>query len=120
MAKGIITMCEVGVLLDKSHCDFDFYSRSWTHEYGFYNENNILYQSQKEAREYARRYVKNGVENTYAIVSNEGECHWDEPFDDSDLSITARGFDASDIIYCVAKINGKVVEDEDFLNLSRK
>ena len=45
MAKGIITMCEVGVLLDKNHSEFDFYSNSWNHEYGFYNENNILYQS---------------------------------------------------------------------------
>ena len=115
MAKGIITMCEVGVLLDKNHSEFDFYSNSWNHEYGFYNENNILYQSETEARKYAKEYVSKGVDNTYAIVSNEGECVWEEPFDDGDLSITAGYFDASDILYCVAKINGKIIEN--FLKL---
>lgn len=113
MNKGIIILCEVGVLLNKTHKEYNAYNHVWNHKWGFYNENDILYEEKDKdkAIEYAKQYVNTGVENTYAIVSNEGICEWEDELDDGDLDIIPGCYDCKDVIYSVAKINGKIVEN---------
>lgn len=111
MIKGILKQLEVGILLtDKSNKEYDFYSKVYGGKYGFYNENNIAYREAdvKEAIEYAKEYVKNGVDMTYAILTNQGLCEYDEPFDDG--ATENFTYEYSDIEYSIAKINGTIVE----------
>lgn len=111
--KDVIRMLEVGVLLDKRHPEYESYNNVWDQKHGFFNENNILYREKdtEEAIDYARQYVKKGVDNTYAIISNEGECEWEGPFDDGNLDITSKSFDMADVIFSIVKINGTVIEN---------
>lgn len=118
MNKKNVFLCEVGVLLNKSDTEFDNYNNVWNHEYGFYDENATLFLKKEEAKEYAITYVKNGVDNTYAILADEGLCDCDE-FNDEDYDISeviSGEHNAEDIIYCIAKINGKIIEN--FLKLN--
>ena len=109
--KGILKQLEVGVLLtDKTDPEYEFYSHAYGGEYGFYNENNIAYKEKDvlEAIEYAKWYVEKGVDMTYAILTNQGECEYDEPFDDGDTSYFT--YEYCDIEYSIAKINGEIIE----------
>lgn len=67
MTKNLY-FCEVGVLLDSNHPDFDYYSIStMPKEFGYYDENKLTYFTKEESYDYARKYVESGVEKTYAI-----------------------------------------------------
>ena len=60
---------EVGVLLTEEDEDYDSYQINGFHEeYGFYDENRCAYFDFKRAKEYADRYVADGVIGTYAII----------------------------------------------------
>ena len=69
-----IIMLEVGILLDKDHEEFEQYSDVYDGKYGYYDESQeFKYASELErAKEEARRYVEDGVEGTYAIITNQG------------------------------------------------
>ena len=61
---------EVGVLLPKDYDDYECYKikNFFEDKYSFYDEDRCAYLTYKEAREYADKYIDEGVENTYAIV----------------------------------------------------
>ena len=106
MNKKNIFLCEVGVLLNESDAEFNNYNNVWNHEYGFYDEDATLFLK------------KEGVDNTYAILADEGLCDCDK-FNDEDYDISeviSGEHNVKDIIYCIAKINGKIVEN--FLKLN--
>ena len=111
LMKGILRLCEVGVLLPKDHEEFEQYATVWDREWGYYNENDILYEEAdtEEAIQYAREYVNKGVDMTYAIVCNEGDCHYELPLSEQETSDMT--YDPADVIFCIAKINGEIIED---------
>ncbi len=108
--KGILICCDVGVLLTSDHEEFEFYSQAYDHQYGYYDENQIAYKEadKDKAIEHAKQYVANGVNMTYAIITNQGQCHYTEPFDDG--NIEGFTYECVDVIYSVAKINGEIIE----------
>ena len=108
---------EVGVLLPKDHPEFNSYNHVYTKDYGFYDEDVIVFSSYAKAREEADNYISSGVNMTYAIIA----------FDyykssDTDERIVAellsgeRCFDSSwnfgyteeDILYFAYKENGNI------------
>lgn len=60
---------EVGVLLPKTHKEFKDYSQVYDKKHAFYDENVVFFTNKEKAITYAKRYVRNGVVNTYGIVS---------------------------------------------------
>ena len=60
---------EVGVLLPKTHKEFKDYSQVYDKKHAFYDENVVFFANKEKAIMYAKRYVRNGVVNTYGIVS---------------------------------------------------
>lgn len=60
---------EVGVLLPKTHKEFKDYSQVYDKKHAFYDENVVFFTNKEKAIMYAKRYVRNGVVNTYGIVS---------------------------------------------------
>lgn len=59
---------EVGVLLDKDNKEYDLYLY-YDKKHSYYEENSILFLDYNRAVEYAKKYVDNGVNGTYSIIS---------------------------------------------------
>lgn len=60
---------EVGVLLNKTHPEFECYQISnFYDQFGFYDENRLTFTTLNKALKYAKKYVEDGVNNTYVIV----------------------------------------------------
>lgn len=60
---------EVGVLLPKTHEEYEDYSQVYDEKHAFYDENVVFFTNKEKAITYAKKYVRNGVVNTYGIVS---------------------------------------------------
>ena len=109
----LVLNCEVGVLLQPLQPEEKFNQYNiYDGKYGYYDENQIVYKQSDldKAIEYAKAYVKKGVEKTYAIITNQGDCGWitEENFDDGEFE--GFTYDMADIIFSIAKINEVLVE----------
>lgn len=115
MAKGVLKLLDMGVLLTNEDEEYDAYNKVYTGAdgssmYGFYDESQTIYKEKdmEKAIKEAVAYVKNGVDKTYAVITNQGECNYSEPLDTEDIE--GMTYEACDIEYSVAKINGNIVE----------
>ena len=102
---------DVGVLLTQDEKLFDFYSHVYDHKYGYYDEYQRGYKEKDlaEAIKYAREYVADGVDMTYAVITNQGQINYNNEFDED--NIEGFTYDAKDVIFSVAKINGEIIEN---------
>lgn len=68
--KQTLYFVEVGVLLDHTDKEYEYYKINGFHDtiFGFYDENKLTFLTLKEAKEYADNYIKDGVNKTYAII----------------------------------------------------
>lgn len=83
---------DVGVLLDKSHPLYENYSHVYDQAYGYMDEDQ--YETDFEAAvKDAKEYVMSGVDNTYAIIHEQGY------------------YDTANVLYSVRKQNGKIIEN---------
>ena len=69
--KFNIYKIEVGVLWtkDEEYEDYDCYNNVYDKQYGYYDENVAFELDYNMALDYAKYYVENGVNGTYAIIS---------------------------------------------------
>lgn len=104
-------LLDVGVLLTNNDEEFDCYNNVYDHRYGYYDENQTAYKGEDliEAIKYAREYVNAGVDMTYAVITNQGVINYEEPWEDD--RIEDFTYKHEDVIFSVAKINGKIIED---------
>lgn len=110
--KRDLYFCEVGVLLPKDDEDYEFYQLNNFHrEFGFYDENKLTFLTEEERNNYALDYVKNGVENTYALLYQyncnieERELQDIKDFKYSEYSLEMASDDITEFIY---KQNNKI------------
>ena len=113
---------EVGVLLNEHDKEYGSYNIVYDEKYGYYNENLWFCKTYDEAKETALRYVNNGVEKTYAIISYIND------FDEQDFEINEYGniidketgydldseftnYNLDYVVKSYKKENGKIVED---------
>jgi len=112
--KSEFKMLEIGILLTENDAEYDSYNFVYGGGYGYFNENNIIYKAEdvNTAIEFARKYVSEGVNMTYAILTNQGIFDYeDEEFDDGNLELIGGGsFNAEDVEFVVAKIDGVIEE----------
>lgn len=102
---------EIGVLLSPNHEEFDFYNCvNKNLPYGFYDENQFVAKKEdlELHHEAVLEYVKNGVEGTYGVVSDQGVTSL------PDLAYCNLSYDfyknANEILYSVCKKDGQIVE----------
>lgn len=62
---------ELGILLSKTHEEYNVYSQVYGGKNAYYNENDVLFMTKEDAITYAKFKVATGVKNTYAIVVDE-------------------------------------------------
>lgn len=60
---------EVGVFLDKDNDEYEEYKNVYDKKHSYYEENVVFELDYQNAVDYAKNYVDNGVNGTYAIVS---------------------------------------------------
>lgn len=117
----MINLClDVGVLLTETDSEFEYYNCAYDCKYGYYDENQIAYKEsdKKDAIKYAKEYVQNGCNMTYAVLTNQGECANGNDGEFDDGCVEDFDYHVRDIIYSVAKIDGKIVEN--FIKVSLK
>ncbi len=104
-----IYLVDVGVLIHKGEHEFEDYSGVYNHQYGFYDEDQWYVRSEQEAIQIAKEYVNDGVENTYAVVSQEAI---DDDFDEDleELEPSYHEYIMDSVIYSAAKMDSKIVE----------
>lgn len=110
----MINLClDVGVLLYPTDTYFEAYSAYESKKYGFQDENQIAYMKKdmQEAISYGRNYVLNGKEETYAVLTNQGECENGNDGDFDDGCVEGFEYQLKDVIYSIAKIDGKIIEN---------
>ena len=114
-----IYQVEVGILLNKDDEEFWSYNNTFDKQWGYYDENIWFTTSKQLAKRSALQYVKNGVQNTYAIISEVGELPEDmfiyngnivdHDYDDYDCDFISE--DLEDTIESYAKLNNKIVKN---------
>lgn len=116
----MINYClDVGVLLSPEDKYFECYKAYDNDKYGFHDENQIAYLAKEKDDTilYGKAYVENGVDGTYAVLTDQGECENGNDGDFDDGCVEGFEYKHKNIIYSVAKINGRIVEN--FLNEDR-
>ena len=109
--KTDVILLEVGVLLTELDEDFNSYNGVYDHRYGYYDEDQTAYKESDLAKaiKYARQYVLDGVDMTYAVITNQGQINYNGEFDENNIENFT--YNAKDVIFSVAKIYGIIVED---------
>lgn len=109
--KFNVICLDVGILLTKEDEEFYCYNIVYDHKYGYYDENQIAYKKSDLAKaiDYARKYVADGVDMTYAVITDQGQINYCEEFDDG--NIEGFTYPCEDVIFSIAKINGKIIEN---------
>lgn len=100
-------LVDEGVLLTKEDEEFESYSSIYDKKYGYYDEGQYYVKREEDAIAAAKAYVENGVDHTYAVVS---KTVLPDDFDYYDQCVEDETYLAEDVIYSVAKIDGKIVE----------
>lgn len=77
--KVNLIVVEVGVRLGRQHPEYNEYRIGALNEGGFYDEDVSIYLDEDldKALSYAKNYVEQGVDNTYAIVYHGGRVDID-------------------------------------------
>lgn len=60
---------EVGVLLPKTHKEYEDYSQVYDKKHAYYDENVVFFTNKRNAIRFLNHYLANGVVNTYGILS---------------------------------------------------
>ena len=69
--ETILYLTEVGILLERRNPEFERYNKVYDRKHGYYDENQYLKKDKCEAIAEAKKYVENGVPNTYAVITEQ-------------------------------------------------
>jgi hypothetical protein len=109
---------ELGVLLPKTHKEYNDYNQVYGGKNAYYDENEVLFMTKEDAICYAKYKVATGVTNTYAIVvdeiiitDNEGieairGFGWNDSIDMADFT-----FDGTNVVFSLVKTESGQIED---------
>lgn len=106
----IAYLIDVGVLLSKDHPDYEGYNMVYDRKYGYFDENQFYEVDKNRAIDYVTQYVNEGVDKTYGVVLKEV---LQEDYSDGDIYELEvdNDYHIDDIIFSMAKINGKIEEN---------
>lgn len=104
-----VYLVDVGVLLEKDNEAFDSYCQVYDKEWGYFDEDQFYMEDKNKAISFVDKYVNDGVEHTYGVVSKTEMPYEDEDLED--INVEGESYFVDDIVYCVAKLDYKPVED---------
>lgn len=112
---------ELGVLIPKTHKEYNDYSQVYGGKNAYYDENEVLFMTKEDAICYAKYKVATGVTNTYAIVVDEiihsdvegieeiRGIGWNDSIDMDEFT-----FDGTNVVFSLVKTENEQIEN--FLN----
>lgn len=104
----VVYLIDEGILLDKDHEEFKQYSQVYNKKYGFWDEEQWFSESEETAIEEAEKYVSEGTENSYAIVSAVTVA---DDFDAVGGKLDCADYSMNSVVYSVGKFYGKPIQD---------
>ena len=112
---------ELGVLLPKTHKEYNDYNQVYGGKNAYYDENEVLFMTKEDAISYAKYKVATGVKNTYAIVVDEIINTNNEVVEEIkmsgwsfDIDMDEFTFDGTNVVFSLVKTENKQIEN--FLN----
>ena len=112
---------ELGVLLPKTHKEYNDYNQVYGGKNAYYDENEVLFMTKEDAICYAKYKVATGVKNTYAIVVDEIINTNNEVVEEIkmsgwsfDIDMDEFTFDGTNVVFSLVKTENKQIEN--FLN----
>ena len=112
---------ELGVLLPKTHKEYNDYNQVYGGKNAYYDENNVLFLTKEDAICYAKYKVATGVKNTYAIVVDEIINTNNEVVEEIkmsgwsfDIDMDDFTFDGTNVVFSLVKTENEQIEN--FLN----
>lgn len=103
-------LVDEGILLKKGNPEFEQYATAYDKEYGYWDEAQFYMEQEQEAIAEAKKYVENGVDGTYAVVSvNTLPDNFD--FEAGNEVQDTETYLVADVIYSAAKVDGNIVEN---------
>ena len=112
---------ELGVLLPKTHKEYNDYNQVYGGKNAYYDENEVLFMTKEDAICYAKYKVATGVKNTYAIVVDEIINTNNEVVEEIkisgwsfDIDMDDFTFDGTNVVFSLVKTENKQIEN--FLN----
>lgn len=109
-------LVEVGVLIAKGEPNFEDYSTVYDRKYGYYDENQLYAAELSKAKEYVNDYVKDGVDNTYGVITKSNGFR--SNLTDKEIAeMPVEGEEYADVEYSVCKRTGGQIE-ENFITMN--
>lgn len=107
--KKPIVMVDLGVLLMPGDDEFESYATVYDRKYGYYDEvQEFRYGSELEdVKAEARKYVEDGVDGTYAVITSQG-CAGCEPLGSMDVGSADHSVES--VVWSLAKLDGEIAE----------
>jgi hypothetical protein len=112
---------ELGVLLPKTHKEYNDYNQVYGGKNAYYDENEVLFMTKEDAICYAKYKVATGVKNTYAIVVDEIINTNNEVVEEIkisgwsfDIDMDDFTFDGTNVVFSLVKTENEQIEN--FLN----
>ena len=100
-------LVDVGILLDKTDKEFDFYSCVYDHKYGYYDTNQYYVPTLEQAKKEAQKYVEQ-TSNSYGVIS---VAELEDDFDFEDCHNIQEYYLIEDVEYSICNLDEKVKEN---------
>ena len=102
---------DVGSLLHKTHPEFDKYTHVYDQLHAYYDKCQWYMTNLDDAIKQAKKYVNDGIDGTYVVVSESDTLNIDDEIAAINIPVENETYLASNVIYSIAKINGKIIEN---------
>lgn len=111
-----VLFVEIGILLQKDNEAFSSYNQVYDKKYGYYDEDQFFVKTIQEGKEYINDYIKNGVINTYGIISLI-EISKDTPIEElnNEVPFSIVKYNVEDVVYSICKDENNTII-ENFIN----
>lgn len=109
MTHSQIYMLDTGILLAEYHPEYDSHSKVYDRLNGYCTEKQCYAVDINDAIERAKKYVTDSIDRTYAVVSKTNG--FDTDVNIEEMPVENEGYFLSDVVYSIAKIDGKIVEN---------
>lgn len=110
-----VYLLDFGVLVSMTEEDVGYYAYTYDGKYMYFDEWMGYSINFKDSIEAAKKYVADGVDNTYAVISITSRNFKDTNIEEIEHSaIFGEDYSLAGVQYSIAKINGEIVES--FIN----
>lgn len=102
-------LLELGVLLSPTDDEYNAYANVYDKQHGFYDESQEYKTNLQEAIQEAQDYVKEGVENTYAVLSQT--CIHDTLSNEEieNTLVENETYELEDVLFSLQKKEGNIM-----------